>query len=113
MATAAAVEDLLAAHAEPRHDVLQVWHRRGCAAEHGGIERATPRGEQCKRDEAAADLEAPIGDVIVRYAVAGDVQRRAQQQRERPRADDGSQRRTSRDVKRNDHAPIIAYGPRP
>ena len=88
-AAAAAVKDLLPAHPQPRHEVLEVRHRRRCAAEHGGVERAAARGEQRERGEAAADLEAPVGDVLVRYAIAGDVERRAEEQRERSRADDG------------------------
>ncbi len=103
VATAAAMEDLLPAQPEPRHDVLEVGHRRRCAAEHGGIERAAPRGEQPERRETGADLEAPVGDVLVRHTVAGDVQRRAEQQRERARADDGSQRRPRGHVQRDDH----------
>ena len=108
MATTAAVKDLLAAHAKPRHDVLEIGHRSGCTAHHGGIERAAPRCEQRKRDETAADLEAPVGDVLVRHAIAREVQRRAEQQRERPRANDSSQRRARRHVQRDDHTPIIA-----
>ena len=77
-----------------------------------GSSRPRRAASSRERDEAAADLEAAVGDVLVRHAIAGDVQRRAKQQRERPRADDGSQRRARRDVQRDDHAPIIAYGPR-
>jgi hypothetical protein len=65
------VEDLLPAHTEPRHEVLEIGHRRCRAAEHGGIEGTAPRGEQCERGETAADLEAPVGNVLVRYAVTG------------------------------------------
>src|SRR3954470_12210935 len=50
---AAAVKDLLPAHTQPRHEVLEVRHRRRSAAEHGGVERATPRGEQRERGETA------------------------------------------------------------
>ena len=100
------------AQPEPRHEVLEVGHRGRRAAEHGGVERAAPRREQAERDEAAADLEAPVGNVLVRHLVAGDVQRRAEQQRERTRADERSQRRPGRDVQRDDHARIIAYAPR-
>jgi hypothetical protein len=112
VAAAAAMEDLLPAGPEPRHEVLEVGHGGSRAAEDGRVERATPRGEQAERDEPTSDLEAPVRDVLVRHAVAGDVERRAEQQRHRPRADEGSQRRTRRDMQRDDHAPIIAYAPR-
>jgi hypothetical protein len=76
VAAAAAMEDLLSAYSEPRHEVLEVGHRRRCGAEHGGIEWAAPRGEKRKGKEPAADFEAPVGNVLVRHAIAGDVQRR-------------------------------------
>src|SRR5436309_2921936 len=90
VAATAAVEDLLPAHTQPRDDVLEVGHRRGSAAEHCGIERAAPGGEQAERGEAAADLEAAVGNVLVRHPVAGDVERRPEEQRKRPGADGGS-----------------------
>jgi hypothetical protein len=49
----------------------------------------------------------------VRHAIAGDVERRAEEQGKRPRADDGSHRRSRSHVQRDDHAPIIAYAPGP
>ena len=59
--------------------------------------------------EAAADLEAAVGDVLVRHTIPGDVKRRAEEQRERARADGGSQSRAGGDVQRDDHALIMAY----
>ena len=113
VAAAAAVEQLLPDGTQPGRKVLEVGHRGGRAAEHGRIERATPRGEQAECDEAAADLEAPVRNVLVRYPVAGHVERRAEEQRERPRADEGSHCRAGCDVQRDDHMPIIAYGSSP
>jgi hypothetical protein len=111
VATPAAVEDLLPAGPEPRHKMLEVGHRGCRTAEHGGIERSAPRGEQAECDEAAADLEAPVRDVLVRDTIAGHVERRSEEQRERARANGGSQRRARGDVQRDDHTPIIAYAP--
>ncbi len=108
VAAAAAMEDLLPTHTKPRNEVLEVGHRRCCSAEHGGIEGPAPSGEQSEGDEAAADLEAPIGNVLVRDAITGDVQRGAEEQRERARADDGSHCRARGHVQRDDHTRIIA-----
>src|SRR5947208_433646 len=88
--TSSAVKDLLPAHTQPRHEVLEVGHRRSRAAEHGRVERSPPRGEQCERGEATADLEAPVRDVLVRHAIACDVERRPEEQGQRSRAGDGS-----------------------
>jgi hypothetical protein len=109
---AAAVEDLLAPQPEPGHEVLQIRHRRRSAPEHRRVERAATGGEQAERDEAAADLEAPVGDVLVRHPIAGQMQRRAEQERKGTRADEGADRASGRDVQRDDHTPIIAYAPR-
>ena len=102
---AAAMEELLSARPEPRDEVLEIGHRRRGAAEHRGVERAAPSREQAEHDEAAADLEAPIGDVLVRHAIARDVQRRAEQKSESPRADECAERTAGRDVQRDDHRP--------
>jgi hypothetical protein len=109
---AAAMEDLLPAHTEPWEQVLEVRHRSRGSAEHGGVERPAPRGEQAERDKTTTDLEAPVGNVLVWNAIARDVERGAEEQRERPRADEGSHRRTRGYVERDDHAPIIAYARR-
>ena len=87
--------------------------RRGSsrAAEHGRIERAATRSEEREHSETAADLEAQVVDVVVRNAVAGDVDERAEQQCERPRARERAGRGPRRDVKRDDHVSIIAYAP--
>src|SRR3954452_25056504 len=107
-AAGAPMEDHLPAHPEPRQDVLEVGHRRAGATDHRGVERAAPRSEQRERGETAADLEAPVGNVLVRHPVAGDVQRGPEDERKRPGPDDGSQRRARPDVQRHDHDPIMA-----
>jgi hypothetical protein len=83
--------------------VLEIRHRRGGAAEHGRVEEATAGCEDAERDEPAADLEAPVGYVLVRDAVAGEVERRADQERERARADERADCSARRDVERDDH----------
>jgi hypothetical protein len=118
VATSAAMEELLPARPEPGHDVLEVGHRGGRAAEHRGVERAADGGEHPERHEAASDLEAAVGDVLVRHPVAGDMQRRPEQKCERARACARAQRGAGRHVQRDDHLVIFAppavrvYAPR-
>jgi hypothetical protein len=83
VASASAVEEHLAARTKPRHEVLEVRHRRRSSSEHSGVERTAASREKPKSDQAAADLEAPIGDVFVRDPVAGEVERWPEQERER------------------------------
>lgn len=109
MPAAASMEELLAAQPEPGHEMLEVGHRRSGAADHGGVEGAAPRGEQSESDEPAADLEAPVGNVLVRYVVACDMQRRPEDERERSRADERAGGSADRDVERDDHRRIMAY----
>jgi hypothetical protein len=47
----------------------------------------------------------------VRHTVAGDVQRRPEQEREPTRADQRSHGRARRYVQRDDHGLMIAYAP--
>lgn len=109
MPAATPVEELLAAQPQPPDEMLEVGHRRRGASEHGWVEGATPRREQPEGDEAAADLEAPVGNVLVRHVVTGNVERRAEEERERTRADEGAGGTANRDMQRNDHKAMIAY----
>ncbi len=118
MATSAAMEELLAARPKPGHEVLEVGHRGSRAPEHRGVERAADGGEQAQCDEAAADLEAPVRDVLVRHLVAGEVKRRPEQKRECTRPCGRTQRGTGCHMQRDDHQVIFApsalrvYAPR-
>lgn len=109
MPAAAPVEEHLAARPQPRHEVLEIGHRRSRAADDGRIERPAPCREHAEGDEAAADLEAFALDVLVRHVVARDVHRWPEQQRERPRADERTRGSSGGHVQRNDHALIMAY----
>jgi hypothetical protein len=95
---AAAVEEQLAARPEPGHDVLEIGHRTRGAAEYGRVEEATARGQHAERGDPAADLEALVGDVLVRHSVGRDVECRAQQERERARPHERSGGTAERDV---------------
>ena len=103
MAASAAVEEHLSARTEPRHDVLEVRHRGSGATKHSGIQRAAPHGEQAEREKSAADLEAPVGNVLVRNPVACDMEGRPEQEGERPGSDERAERASGRDMQRNDH----------
>ena len=89
--------------------MLEIRRGRCRAAENSRIERAASRCEQRERDETAADLEAEAADVVVRHAVAREVNDRPEQERERPRARECTGRRAGRDVKRDDHNVMIAH----
>jgi hypothetical protein len=99
----AAVEELAAARAQEREDVLEV----GCGARSGAercrIERAAACGEEDEARETAADLEAARADVLVRQPIAREVEDRAQQERRESRPTGGTGRAARCHVKRDDH----------
>lgn len=90
--------------------MLQVRSGSSRAAEHCRIEHAAPRSEQRERRETAADLEAKVVDVVVRHAVAGEVDERPEKQRDRSRAGERSGSGSGSDMKGDDHFPIFADG---
>jgi hypothetical protein len=79
------VEELAAARAQEREDVLEV----GCGARPGAercrIERAAARSQEDEARETATDLEAARADVLVRQPIAREVEDRAQQERRESR----------------------------
>jgi hypothetical protein len=97
------VEELAAARAQEREDVLEV----GCGARSGAercrIERAAACGEEDEARETAADLEAARADVLVRQPIAREVEDRAQQERRESRPTGGTGRAARCHVKRDDH----------
>ena len=99
----AAVEELSAARAQERKDVLQI--RRGACrgAERRRIQRAAADGEENEARETAADLEAPGADVLVRYAVARQMEHRPEHERGEPRPGCGTGRGARRHVECDDH----------
>ena len=82
-ATERAVEQLPAAGPKRGEDVLEIGRRRGEGADGRGVERPAARGQQPDTGDAARDLEAPAGDVLMRNAVAEQMRRRAEQERPR------------------------------
>ena len=81
MPAATSVEELAAARAQKRQDMLEI----GCGARPGAegrrIERPAARGEHDEGGETAADLEAAGADVLVGQPIACEVEDRAQQER--------------------------------
>src|SRR4051794_36735298 len=73
----ASVEDLPPAWPERREDVLEIGCRRRKAAEGRRVERAAPRRQKAEAGDAARDLEAAAGDVLMRDPVAQQVGRRS------------------------------------
>jgi hypothetical protein len=98
------VEELAAARAQEREDVLEV----GCGARRGAerprIDRATARGEEDEARETAADLEAARADVLVGQPIAHEMKDRTEHDRREPRPGGGACRGTRRHVKRDDHS---------
>jgi hypothetical protein len=99
----AAVEELLSAQPEPGDDVLEVGHGGRRSSQHGGVEETSSGRPADRARRAAADLEASVGNVLVRHPVDGEVQRRAERESKRPRANQRTGRAAGRDMERDDH----------
>lgn len=104
MPASAAVEELAAARAQEREDVLEVGCGTGRGAEGRRIDRATARGEEDEGRETAADLEAARADVLVGQPIAREMKDRTEHDRREPRPGGGARRGTRRHVKRDDHS---------
>ena len=92
------VEELPAARAQLREDVLEVRRGARCSSERRWIEWASPHGEKEDARETAADLEPTRAEVSVRKAVARNVENRPQKESREPRAADCAGRRACRYV---------------
>lgn len=60
-------------------DVLEVRGRSGERAADGWIERSADRGEEQDSGDARSDLEAAVGDVLVRHPIACEVEQQPKQ----------------------------------
>ena len=78
------VEEVVSARTEKRKDMLEIRGRARRCTERRGIERATPHGEEGETRHAAADLEPTRGDVLVRNAVADNMEDRSREHRREP-----------------------------
>ena len=81
-------EELAPARPREAEDVLEVRRRSGKRAADGWIERSPDRGEEENSGDARADLEAAVGDVLMRHPIACEVEQQPERQRAEPRADE-------------------------
>ena len=103
MPAAPAVKELSAIRAQPPEDVFEVGCGSGTASQRGRIERPAAQREQGEGEQAAPDLEAAIGDVLVRHTVTGEVQGWPECEGSQPGAAQRPQRSTRCDMQRDDH----------
>jgi len=103
MPAAPAVKELAAVWTQPGKDVLEIGCGSRCGPKRGRIERPMAEREQRQTEEAALDLEATIGDVLVRHPITGQMQRRTEGEGGKPRACQRTQRSTGCDMERDDH----------
>lgn len=71
--TEAVVKELPSARTQEGDDVLEVRGGTRSRAKRCRIERASPRGKKKEARKTAADLEATRADVLVRQAIAREV----------------------------------------
>ena len=75
------VEELVSARTQVGEDVLEVRGGARRRAKRRRIERSAPEGEEGEARQAAADLELARRDVLVRDAVAENMEDRSRQER--------------------------------
>jgi hypothetical protein len=105
---AVAGEELAPARPREVKDVLEVRRGSGERAAHGRIERSPRRGEEQHCSDARADLEAAVGDVLVRHPIAGEMEKHAERQRAESRVDERAADRTGGNVEGNNQAATLA-----
>ena len=81
----AIVKELPATRTQDGEDVLEVGGGTRRGAKRRRIEWASPRGEENDACDAARDLKATRAEVLVRQAVAREVEDRTQQERRKSR----------------------------
>jgi hypothetical protein len=81
-------EELAPARARQRKDVLEIRRRSSERAADGRMERSAHGGEEQHTADARSDLEATVGDVLVRHPIACEVEQQPERQRAEPRADE-------------------------
>ena len=97
------MKELPATRTQEGEDVLEVGGGTRRGAKRRRIEWASPRGEEKDACDAAGDLKATRAEVLVRQAVAREVEDRPQEERRksRPRRRAGGGARGH--VERDDH----------
>jgi hypothetical protein len=95
-------EELTPARPWETKKVLEVWRRSSERAGHRRIEGPTHGGKEQDCRDTRADLEAPVGDVIVWNPIAEEVEEEPQWQRATPRTGERAAGSTGRNVKGDD-----------
>jgi hypothetical protein len=108
MPAAAAVEELPPARAQEREDMLEVGGGARRGTNRRRVERASPHGEEEETHDAAADLEATRPNVLVRHAVAREVEDRPEEEGRESRSAGGPGRGSGRHVQRDNHGCFLA-----
>ena len=100
------MEELSSTWTEKRKNVLEVRGRACRRTKRGGIEWASPHGQESEARETTADLEPLRVDVLMRQAIACEVKCRPDEQRResRPAGRAGGSARC--DMERDDHGPL-------
>jgi hypothetical protein len=107
-AEAVAGEELAPAGPREAKDMLEVRRGSGERPADSRIERSAHGGEEQDCSDARADLEAAVGDVLVRHPVSREVEQQPERQRAESRIDERAAGRTGGDVEGNDQAATLA-----
>jgi len=86
-------------------DVLEIRSRTGGTAQRRRVEDAPPRGEENEGSEPATDLDGSGMDVLVRHAIAREVQQRPDEERRSARPAGRAGGGSRRNMERDDHGP--------
>jgi hypothetical protein len=106
----AVVEELSSTGTQERNHVLEIRGGACRRTERGGIERASAHGKEQEASETAADLEPSRMNVLVRQAIAREVEDRPDEQRLEARPADGAQGSARCDVERDNHGLFSLLG---
>ena len=107
------MKELASTWAQKRDHVLEIGGGTCSCAESSRIHQATLAGKESEAEDAATDLEAPRGDVLVRHTVTGEVEDRPEENCGESGVAGSAGRCAGRDMKRNDHDRFVASAQRP
>jgi hypothetical protein len=96
-------KELSTAGSREADDVLEIRSSRGDRYDRRRVERPADDGKCEDAERAARHLEPPRGDVLVRHAVAEEVQDRPRDDGAHARAGERTAERTGGHVHRDDH----------
>jgi hypothetical protein len=83
--------------------VLEIGCGACCGADRDLVEKAVTKGEHSERRDPRPQLEPPVGEVLMRHAIAGDVYERPKRDSPAPRGGESARDRAGGDVQRDDH----------